>query len=76
MNPSFSLANKVAIVTGASRWTGRVIALELAKAGADVVVAARTAEEIEKAVAEIRGLGRRSLAVQTDWCRAAGNKGD
>jgi len=66
MNPSFSLANKVAIVTGASRWTGRVIALELAKAGADVVVAARTAEGIEKAAAEIRGLGRRSLAVQTD----------
>ena len=30
------------------------------------MVAARTAEGIEKAVAEIRGLGRRSLAVQTD----------
>lgn len=54
-------------MTGASRWTtGKVIALELAKAGADVVVAARTAEGIEEAVAEIRGLGRRSLAVQTD----------
>jgi hypothetical protein len=34
INPSFSLANKVAIMTGASRWTtGKVIALELAKVG-------------------------------------------
>jgi NAD(P)-dependent dehydrogenase (short-subunit alcohol dehydrogenase family) len=66
MSPSFSLANKVAIVTGASRWTGKAIALELAKAGADVVVTARTAEGIEKAASEIRSLGRRSLAIPTD----------
>jgi NAD(P)-dependent dehydrogenase (short-subunit alcohol dehydrogenase family) len=66
MSPSFSLANKVVIVTGASRWTGKAIALELAKAGADVVVTARTAEGIEKAATEIRSLGRRSLAIPTD----------
>jgi NAD(P)-dependent dehydrogenase (short-subunit alcohol dehydrogenase family) len=66
MNPSFSLAGKVAIVTGASRWTGKTIALELARAGADVVVTARTVEGIEAAAAEIRGLGRRSLAVPAD----------
>jgi NAD(P)-dependent dehydrogenase (short-subunit alcohol dehydrogenase family) len=62
----FSLEDKVAIVTGGGRWTGRTIALEMAKAGADVVVCARTVEGIEEAAAEIRGLGRRSLAVQTD----------
>jgi NAD(P)-dependent dehydrogenase (short-subunit alcohol dehydrogenase family) len=62
----FSLTGKVAIVTGAGRWTGKAIAVELAKAGADVVVTARTAEGIESAAAEIRGLGRRSLAVPTD----------
>lgn len=66
MDSLFSLTGKVAIVTGASRWTGKATAVELAKAGADVVVAARTAEGIESAAAEIRSLGRRSLAVPTD----------
>jgi len=62
----FSLTGKVAIVTGAGRWTGKTIALELAKAGADVVVCARSTEGIESAAAEIRSLGRRALAVPTD----------
>ena len=38
------LEGKVAIVTGASRGIGKETALELARAGADVVVAARTVE--------------------------------
>jgi NAD(P)-dependent dehydrogenase (short-subunit alcohol dehydrogenase family) len=62
----FSLEDRIAIVTGAGRGTGRGIALELAKAGADVVVAARTAEAIEDVAAEIRHLGRKALAVPTD----------
>jgi NAD(P)-dependent dehydrogenase (short-subunit alcohol dehydrogenase family) len=62
----FSLAHKVAIVTGAGRWTGKTIALELAKAGADMVICARSTEGIESAAAEIRSLGRRALAVPTD----------
>jgi len=62
----FSLKDRVAIVAGAGRGTGRGIALELAKAGADVVVAARTAEAIESVAAEIRHLGRKALAVPTD----------
>ena len=66
MGSLFSLEGKVAIVTGASKETGRTIAIEMAKAGADVVVSARTVEGIEKAAAEIRSLGRRSLAVPTD----------
>ena len=66
MNSLFSLAGKIAIVTGASKETGKTIALEMARAGADVVVSARTVEGIEKAAEEIRSLGRRSLAVPTD----------
>ena len=62
----FSLENKVAIVTGASRWTGKTIALEMAKAGADIVVCARTPDLVEATAAEIRSLGRKSLAVPTD----------
>jgi len=62
----FSLEDKTAIVTGGGRWTGRTIALEMAKAGADVVVCGRTVEGLETTAADIKGLGRRSLAVQTD----------
>jgi len=66
VNSLFSLEDRVAIVTGGGRGTGRGIALELAKAGADVVVAARTAESIEGVATEIRHLGRKALAVPTD----------
>ena len=66
MGSLFSLEGKVAIVTGASKETGRTIAIEMAKAGADVVVAARTVEGIENAATEPCSLSRRSLAVPTD----------
>ncbi|MFC2000101.1 SDR family NAD(P)-dependent oxidoreductase [Chloroflexota bacterium] len=66
MNSLFSLENRVAIVSGAGRGTGRAIALMLAQVGADVAVAARTAEQLEETAAEIRKLGRRALAIQTD----------
>lgn len=62
----FHLDEKVAIVTGAGQGIGRATALALAEAGADVVVAARTEADIEDVAAEIRGLGRRALAVPTD----------
>ena len=66
MSSLFSLEGKTAIVTGASRWTGKVIALEMAKVGVDLVLCARTPEPLEAAAAEVRSLGRRCIAVPTD----------
>ncbi|MBI2863165.1 MAG: glucose 1-dehydrogenase [Chloroflexi bacterium] len=62
----FSLAGKVALVTGGSRGMGREIALGYAEAGADVIVTSRTIGDVEKVAEEIRQRGRRSLAVKTD----------
>ncbi len=62
----FGLDGQVAVVTGAGKGIGRGIALSLAEAGADVVVAARNQAEIEEVAAEIRSLGRRSTACVTD----------
>src|SRR5213594_3453513 len=62
----FSIENKVAIVTGGGVGIGRSIALEFARAGADVVVASRKLENLEPVAAEIKKLGRRSLAVAVD----------
>jgi len=62
----FSLEGKTAIVTGAGRNIGKVIALGLAEAGADIVVAARTAEEIEGTAKEVRERGRKAIAIPTD----------
>jgi len=62
----FSLAGKVAIVTGASRGIGRSIALGLAEHGADVALAARKPEALEEAAEAVRKLGRRAVAVPTN----------
>jgi len=64
----FELTDKIAIITGASRGIGKDIALEYAKAGANVVVASRNRENLEKVAAEIRALGRESFVVPTDVC--------
>lgn len=61
------LQSRVAVVTGSSRGIGRAIALELAAAGADVAIHARTGQDRAEAVAEeVRALGRRSLVVLAD----------
>ncbi len=62
----FSLAGKVAFVTGAGRGLGQAGALALATAGADVVVVSRTRSQLEETAASIEKLGRRSLVVTAD----------
>lgn len=62
----FSLKDKVAIVTGASRGIGRAIALGFAAAGADVAVAARSEGDLETLAKEIDGIGRKAIVVPTD----------
>ncbi|MEI9932757.1 MAG: SDR family NAD(P)-dependent oxidoreductase [Rhizomicrobium sp.] len=62
-----TLSGKTALVTGASRGMGRAAALELAKAGAQVLVHyGNGAKEAEAVVGEIRKLGARADAVQAD----------
>lgn len=61
------LLGKVALVTGASRGIGKAIALELARSGADVAVNyAGNQEAAEAVAAQIREMGRQSIAVQAD----------
>jgi 7-alpha-hydroxysteroid dehydrogenase len=67
----FSVAGKVAIVTGAGLGIGRGIAIGLAEAGADVVLAARTESDLEEAATHVRSSGRRALVAPTDVTDAA-----
>jgi len=62
----FQLQDKIAIVTGGAGGIGTCIAVEYARAGANVVVASRDQAKIDKVAAEIKALGRESLAVATD----------
>jgi len=63
---------RAALVTGGARRLGRVMALALARAGFDVALHyATSAAEAEEAVAEIRALGRRSVALRADLSREA-----
>ncbi len=65
------LQGQVAIVTGAGRGIGRATALELARLGADVVVAELDKAGAERTAAEVKSLGRRALALPTDVTRRA-----
>ena len=61
-----SLEGKVALVTGGGRGIGRGIALQLARAGADVAVADLREELAAGVAAEVRALDRRAVAVRAD----------
>ena len=60
------LKGQAAIVTGAGTGIGKVVALELARHGADVALAARNAERLEETAKEVRALGKRALVLPTD----------
>jgi 2-deoxy-D-gluconate 3-dehydrogenase len=64
--PNWSLNDKVAIVTGASRGLGRAIALAYANAGADVVLASRDEVRLKEVSAEISQMGRKALHKRTN----------
>ncbi|OHV41618.1 MULTISPECIES: SDR family NAD(P)-dependent oxidoreductase [Pseudofrankia] len=66
MNDRFSLAGKVAVVTGGGTGIGRGSALALAEHGADVVLSARRLEPLESTAKEIEALGRRAIALPAD----------
>ena len=63
---SQNMNGKVAIVTGGSSGIGRACAIEFAKAGAKVVVAARREAEGEETVSQIEAVGSQSIFVKTD----------
>jgi 3-oxoacyl-[acyl-carrier protein] reductase len=70
----YRLEGRWAVVTGSTRGIGKAIALELASAGANVVVHGRDREAADEVVAPIRELKRESRAVVTDLADAAGRR--
>jgi NAD(P)-dependent dehydrogenase (short-subunit alcohol dehydrogenase family) len=60
------LANRIAVVTGASRGIGRAVARELARAGAHVIALARTQGALEELDDEIRAVGEAATLVPVD----------
>ncbi|MBI1845660.1 MAG: glucose 1-dehydrogenase [Candidatus Rokubacteria bacterium] len=66
MNNPFSLQGKTAIVTGGGTGIGKSIAIEYAKAGADVALCSRKLEHLEPVAKEITALGRRTFAMAID----------
>ena len=70
-SPSFRVDGKRALVTGASRGIGLALGVALADAGAEVTLAARSTNEIEKIAAEINAAGHRATALSLDVTKTA-----
>jgi NAD(P)-dependent dehydrogenase (short-subunit alcohol dehydrogenase family) len=66
VNNSFDLNGRTAVVIGGTSGIGRAIAHGLARSGADVVPTSRRQEQVDFAVAEIKEIGARSLAIASD----------
>jgi len=62
----FRVTGRVAVVTGAGRGIGAATAIALAQAGADVLISARTEDQLAKVAREIEAAGRRAAVVPAD----------
>jgi 7-alpha-hydroxysteroid dehydrogenase len=62
----FRVDGQVAIVTGAGRGIGAAAAIALAEAGADVVISARTADQLHEVAAAVEAVGRKAHVVAAD----------
>ncbi len=60
------LENKVVVISGVGPALGTTLARRCAEAGADLVLAARTAERLDEVATIVKGLGRKALSVTTD----------
>jgi NAD(P)-dependent dehydrogenase (short-subunit alcohol dehydrogenase family) len=67
----FSLAGKVAVITGGTSGIGRALSLGLAEAGADVIATARREQQVEETASAIEALGRKTLRFTSDVCDRA-----
>jgi len=61
-----NLKGKIALVTGGAEGVGKVIALKLAQNGADVVIADKNIEAANSVAAEIKAMGKHSIAAEVD----------
>ena len=66
MKSPFSLEGRTAIITGGGTGIGKSIAIEFARAGADVAVCSRKIEHLEPVAEAVRKLGRRTFAMAVD----------
>jgi len=62
----FRVDGRVAVITGAGRGIGAASAVALAEAGADIVLAARTEEQLKSVAEQVEGFGRRAAVVAAD----------
>ena len=62
----YTLENKTAFITGGGQGIGRGIALELAKAGANIVIAQRSLSSAETTAADVKALGREGMTLPLD----------
>ncbi|MEV6626711.1 SDR family oxidoreductase [Amycolatopsis sp. NPDC051106] len=62
----FKLTDQVAVITGAGRGIGAATAVALAEAGADVVIASRTASQLSEVASRVSAVGRRAHEVPVD----------
>ena len=65
-NSPFSLEGKTAIITGGGTGIGKCMAIEFARAGADVTIASRKMDHLEPVAREIEKLGKRAVAMAVD----------